>query len=230
MVAGPNGSGKSTLIRDFLVVQKLPLGFILNPDTFESDLLKNRFVDLGSWGVKIDDAEFRAFFGNHPLGNRVNLEAVSIDANVLKIQGAFQSGYCIAVFADLLRRKWLEARQSFTFETVMSSRDKLDLMHDATRAGFRTYLYYICTDTPIINEQRVAIRALKGGHDVPRDKIASRYERSLALLPEAISLVDRAFLFDNSEQSHQLVAEFEGAKLIAVAASPPTWFDVLRKR
>ena len=42
-------------------------------------------------------------------------------------------------------------------------------------------------------------------------------EDLLALLPEAISLVNRAFLFDNSEQCRQLVAEFEGGKLIAVA-------------
>jgi len=229
MVAGPNGSGKSTLIRDFLVVQHVPLGFILNPDTFESELLNNRLVNLSAWGVEIDDAEFRAFFRGHPLANRVTLDAISIKENVLKIQGAFQSGYFVAVFADLLRRKWLAARQSFTFETVMSSHDKLDLVSEAVKAGYRTYLYFVCTDTPIINEQRVAVRVSKGGHNVPSDKIASRYRRSLALLPEAISLSSRAFLFDNSELSHQFVAEFENGKLIAAVSSPPKWFDVLRK-
>jgi predicted ABC-type ATPase len=42
--------------------------------------------------------------------------------------------------------------------------------------------------------QRVAL----GGHPVPEDRIVARYERSLALLPDALALCDRAVLFDNS--------------------------------
>jgi hypothetical protein len=39
----------------------------------------------------------------------------------------------------------------------------------------------------------------EGGHDVPKDRIIARYHRTLALMPEAISLADRALLFDNSD-------------------------------
>lgn len=63
----------------------------------------------------------------------------------------------------------------------------------------------------LINVGRVATRVIKGGHDVPEEKIKSRYERSLRNLHEAILLSDRAYIFDNSESSHQWIAEYDGA-------------------
>jgi predicted ABC-type ATPase len=227
MVGGPNGSGKSTLIRDLRIVQKVPLGLILNPDELEYELLKNRRLDFSAWGVSIEDAELRSFFRDHPLSDRTATDAVSIKDNVLEVANEFHSGYFVAVLCDLLRRKWLAARKSFTFETVMSSSDKLGLFSEAVDAGYRTYLYYVCTDTPVINEERVAARVLKGGHNVPADKIVSRYERSLSHLAKAISLSNRAYLFDNSEKSHRLVAEFEEGKLISVSDKPPGWLNAI---
>lgn len=106
----------------------------------------------------------------------------------------------------------------------MSSRGKLDLLADARRIGCRTYLYYVCTDTPLVNQQRIANRVQDGGHDVPADKIISRYERSLALLPEAIRLSDRAYLFDNSGLSHRLFSEFESGQLVRMDGNSPEWF------
>lgn len=89
--------------------------------------------------------------------------------------------------------------------------------------GFRNYLYFICTDSPTINRERVAARVSQGGHDVPPEKITARYDRALKLLPEAIALCDRAYLFDNSGKKHRLVAEYEGANLIQVAQDLPNW-------
>jgi predicted ABC-type ATPase len=79
----------------------------------------------------------------------------------------------------------------------------------------------------VINEERVAARVLKGGHNVPADKIVSRYERSLSHLAKAISRSNRAYLFDNSEKSHRLVAEFEEGKLISVSDKPPGWLNAI---
>jgi predicted ABC-type ATPase len=110
------------------------------------------------------------------------------------------------------------------FETVMSSADKIGLLADARLIGYRVYLYYICTDSPLINLARVANRVLDGGHDVPAEKIASRYGRSLSQLPDAIKLCDRAYLFDNSGMSHRLFAEFEQGRLVSIADEQPDWF------
>ena len=71
-------------------------------------------------------------------------------------------------------------------------------------------------------------RVQDGGHDVPADKIISRYERSLALLPEAVRLSDRAYLFDNSGQAHRLFAEFESGRPVNVDADTPEWFQAAK--
>ncbi len=60
---------------------------------------------------------------------------------------------------------------TFTFETVMSHPDKIELLHKAQQSGFRTYLYYVATEDPEINISRVENRVSSGGHPVPREKI-----------------------------------------------------------
>lgn len=123
-----------------------------------------------------------------------------------------------------MRRQWLGARESFTFETVMSSSDKVQLFEKAIMAGYRTYLYYVCTESSGISRQRVESRVQQGGHTVPEEKIATRYDRSLKLLPEAINLSSRAYIFDNSGESHRFIAEYEQGVLKNAAADLPGWF------
>jgi predicted ABC-type ATPase len=62
-----------------------------------------------------------------------------------------------------------------------------------------------------------------GEHDVPEEKIGERYDRSLGLLFEATQLVDRAYLFDNSEKGHRLIAECESGRFV-VGRPVPNWF------
>jgi predicted ABC-type ATPase len=150
-----------------------------------------------------------------------------VSDNALVLNNSVSSGYLASILSDFLRRHWLEAGESFTFETVMSSRDKLGLIAAARKVGYRTYLYYVCTDAVMINTERVANRVLNGGHSVAEDKIQARYERSLSFLPEAIRLSDRAFLFDNSGSSHRLVGEFELGRPIKIEDNPPGWVTAL---
>ena len=143
----------------------------------------------------------------------------------MNVPVAARSAYLAAVLADLLRRQWVATAQSFTFETVMSSRDKVELLADARdRAGYRTHLYYVCTDDPTINLDRVAVRVRQSGHPVPDDKVVDRYRRSLALLPAPLAHADRAYLFDNSAKAHRLVAEYAGGRLTTLSEDVPSWF------
>jgi predicted ABC-type ATPase len=80
----------------------------------------------------------------------------------------------------------------------MSHHSKVDLLAQAQAAGYRTYLYFVATDDPVINISRVKSRVKLGGHNVPEDKIAERYHRSLELLMDAIRHTNRAYVFDNS--------------------------------
>jgi len=45
---------------------------------------------------------------------------------------------------------------------------------------------------------RITQRYLNGGHEVPISKVISRYYKSLLNAEEAITFVDRAYVYDNS--------------------------------
>ena len=68
------------------------------------------------------------------------------------------NSYLASVAVDFLRTRLIQARTSFTFETVMSHPDKVQILARARRAGFRTYLYFVATDDPAINISRVRNR------------------------------------------------------------------------
>ncbi len=146
---------------------------------------------------------------------------------LLSLPAQEANSYVAAVLADAIRRELLAQGSTFTFETVMSSRDKIDFMREAQAKGSRTYLYFAATDDPAINVERVRLRVSQGGHDVPEDKIRTRYERSIALLDEACSAADRAYVFDNSGEQHQLLVELSeaGDELTVHAAALPAWFS-----
>jgi len=57
--------------------------------------------------------------------------------------------------------------------------EKLEFVQPAKEAGFFIRLFFVCTNDPSINAQRVALRVMEGGHDVPILKIISRYYRSI---------------------------------------------------
>lgn len=100
--------------------------------------------------------------------------------------------------ADERREACLQSRQNFTFETVMSHPSKLDLMRRAAASGYDVTLLFVCTSDAALNVKRVAQRVRLGGHDVPEDRVRSRYARTLELLVPAALIADRTVLFDNS--------------------------------
>ena len=100
--------------------------------------------------------------------------------------------------ATRLRYECLEQGRDFVFETVFSSPEKLEFLYKAKDAGFFIRLFYVCTSDPAINVARITQRYINGGHEVPISKIISRYYKSLVNAAKALSLVDRAYVYDNS--------------------------------
>jgi predicted ABC-type ATPase len=223
MLAGPNGSGKSTLLEYLRTDFDFPLGFCLNPDDIDRQLQQRRPIKFDEWNIRVQGAELMSFIRAHPLAKSIGENRLTVRYNALTVSSDVTPGYLASIVADFMRRYWIRTKQSFTFETVMSSRDKVQLLERARHRGYRTYLYYVCTEDPTINEQRIQNRVASGGHSVPPDKIRPRYDRSLALLRRAIASSNRAYLFDNSEKQHRLVAEFEDDRLVAAAVRIPNW-------
>ena len=100
--------------------------------------------------------------------------------------------------AEALREESLAQRRSMVFETVFSAPDKVQFIKKAKHLDYFIRLFFICTDSPLINVSRISRRRLRGGHDVPPAKILSRYSKSIANCAIAVKLVDRAYIYDNS--------------------------------
>ena len=99
------------------------------------------------------------------------------------------------------RYECLVQKKDFVFETVFSSDEKLEFVRKAKAAGFFIRLFFVCTNDPEINVLRITKRFLEGGHEVPISKIISRYYKSIANAAQAIELVDRAYIYDNSVEN-----------------------------
>ena len=132
--------------------------------------------------------------------------------------------------ATELRYQCLEKKRDFVFETVFSSAEKLEFLRKAHEAGFFIRLFYVCTKSPEINVARIAKRYMNGGHEVPISKVISRYFKSLELAKQAITFVDRAYVYDNSveDQLPQLLYRTaDGAIVKRYTEDIPEWAQIL---
>ncbi len=199
MFAGPNGSGKGTFKS---MIRKELLGVYINPDEIEKEISDRGFLDLAAYRVSTTQQEILDFFHHSSLLGKANsLEEahfLRFNDDKLSFHDVTVNAYFASVATDFIRQKLIESSKSFTFETVMSFSDKIELLQKAQSRGYRTYLYYVATENPEINISRVRHRVSMGGHAVPKEKIATRYKRSLDLLMQAARATHRAYIFDNS--------------------------------
>lgn len=97
-----------------------------------------------------------------------------------------------------LRERCIAKHKDFTFETVLSTPMNLELLKKAKENDYFVRCYYVLTASSDINVSRVLIRLSTGGHGVPEDKIRSRYDKALALIPELIPVCDIINIYDNT--------------------------------
>lgn len=135
-----------------------------------------------------------------------------------------------AVYCAEWRERCLADRQSMIFETVFSADDKLDFIRCARQAGFFIRLFFVCTESPMINAARIAGRVMKGGHDVPIAKIISRYQKSIINCKVATDIADRVYVYDNSidgQEARILFRFADGTIIKRYTDDIPQWAQVL---
>lgn len=123
------------------------------------------------------------------------------------------------------REELLAARGGIAFETVFSTKEKVDFVRRAHDAGYFVRVFFVSTSDPRINASRITERVIKGGHTVPIDKIVSRYQRSMVNLVAAIEIADRVYIYDNSidDTEAALCARTQAAQLRKVYVELPDW-------
>ena len=134
--------------------------------------------------------------------------------------------YRAAKLAEVLRRQLVAQKESFIFETVFSDPvgDKLDFLKYGEQCGYTVVLFFIGIDGPGICDERVAMRVLNGGHDVPAEKIIERFPRVMSNLKRALAELSNVRVYDNSELRNPFrrVATVEKWKGRGLMLSEPT--------
>lgn len=129
-------------------------------------------------------------------------------------------------YCEKLRERCIRERQSLIFETVLSRNDKIEYIEKAKKAGFFVRLFFVCTASPTINAARIAKRVMEGGHNVPIPKIVSRYQASIANCCIAAGIVDRCYVYDNSEEDRAarlLFRASDGVLVKQYVSEIPEW-------
>lgn len=118
-----------------------------------------------------------------------------------------QNSLQAAKIATERRYSYIQNKVSFIFETVFSSNEKVEFIKKAINEGYFVRLFFVATDSPTINAARITKRMLLGGHEVPINKIISRFEKAITNCYLIANEVDRLYIYDNS-------VENEDAKLL----------------
>lgn len=120
---------------------------------------------------------------------------------------------------------WLEAsisvHKTIGVETVLSTPKYRRLVDKAKSLGFLVWIIYVVLDSPERSIERIKLRVAKGGHHVADEDVRKRYTRSLGQFPWFLEQADRAWIYDNSGATPQLVGEkIDGVITVAEDALP----------
>ena len=227
--AGPNGSGKTTVFRGLLESSKISLGIYVNADDIEKEFYVSNSLSLEQYQLSISLEQVQDFFRQSNFSpvkrNELDLwQKIQIAENKIILSTTIDS-YIAADIAEFIRQRLLAEGISFTYETVMSHPDKIKFLKAAKNSGYRVYLYFVSTEDPEININRVNIRVAQKGHDVLNNIIKERYYKSLKNLKSAVKESSRAFIFDNSQNHINLIAEITDGIDVAInqTLNVPTW-------
>lgn len=109
----------------------------------------------------------------------------------------------------------IQLREDFAIETTLATRSYVTLVHKARALGYKITLVYIWLNSPELALERVAMRVLNGGHNIPPDVVLRRYSpRGIKnLFKLFMPVCDAWIVADNSLNNLHIIArrqeEFE---------------------
>jgi predicted ABC-type ATPase len=153
------------------------------------------------------------------IGPKIDPDALAREINPLNPDAAALMAARRAI-AGL--KSYKELRRSFTYETTLSSNTSLREIEDAKAKGYEVRVYFVALESPSQSAARVIERVSHGGHDIPADAIARRFEVTFAHVNEVVAKVDRFELIDNHRGATRSVLLIESGRVIQqdVSQSP----------
>lgn len=103
-----------------------------------------------------------------------------------------------AKLADQRRYLSIDKKEDFSFETVLSSQYKIDLLKKAKQEGYFIKCFFVLTIDPAVNIARVLARGHSGGHLVDAETVRRRYYKSLDNIKQLVEICDILHVYDNT--------------------------------
>jgi predicted ABC-type ATPase len=166
----------------------------------------------------------RLLKGSRQVGTFVNADTIATGLSAFDTeQVAFAAGRIMLKRIRELARQ----RESFAFETTLSTRTYLDWLKASQEAGYSIDLIFLWLSAPQLAVERVRDRVLLGGHSVPDDVIKRRFYRGLRNFFELYqSISSRWWMYDNSDESPELVARGRHQN-VTLVRDPDVWQQIL---
>lgn len=143
------------------------------------------------------------------VGDYTNADDIVRSSNMSNLEAA--------QYVESIRLKALQNKEDLTFETVLSADRYVEFIRTAYELEYFIKVVFVLTANSSMNVARVKLRVQEGGHDVPADKIKSRYIKSLNNLSRIIPYCDIVHVYDNSDTACRIFRKHkdESIKIIS---------------
>jgi predicted ABC-type ATPase len=160
--------------------------------------------------------------------NNLRGSLIDPDAIARRLNPSRPEMAAVAASREALRlaEQYIREQRDFVQETTLSGQFANSLIDRALAAGFEIDVRYIGVESSLDSKQRVAMRVLLRGHDVPATDIERRFQRSLEILPTILAKANRATVYDNSRRApYRELAKLQLGRMIWCAPRIPLWFE-----
>ena len=95
----------------------------------------------------------------------------------------------------------LNKEVDFAFETTLATKSFAQTVQKAQKQGYTVTLLFFWLNSTDLAKQRVALRVIEGGHNIPEEVIERRYQRGINNLFDLyLPICDNIMAFDNSDK------------------------------
>jgi len=144
---------------------------------------------------------------------RIKSPVINPDEIAYHELGGYEFQFKAAKIALNRRKEYLNKNEDIAFETTFSGNSEINEIKRAKKQGYKVILYYITLKSFLDNIIRVEQRRTNSGHDVEKEDVIRRYDKSRLNLINNIKLFDTVYLFDNSGSNRSRVAIYNSGNL-----------------
>ncbi len=126
-------------------------------------------------------------------------------------------------------RYFLSKEATFLQETTLFDGNVMKSVKEAKKNGYIVEIYYLCVESSEIIRERIEKRMSGGGRGVLEKNLEREYEKNLTEIIHMLSVCDRCFFFDNTEELVHF-ATYEKGEKYKEPKWLPNWFKRINQK